>query len=282
MGRIAALAGLFTFAGLVAACGPTSPPSFQPTDETPSGDEVEYDDPYVKPPLKPDEVYADSGAFAVGSRGKDAGNPSLPKDGGSDGALPDGSLGAPLGLCTNAPGPGDLTIVELMIASRTGAGDRGEWVEIVNNRDCTANLKGLRVESPRGSTGQDSVEITSDLLVPPAGRIVVADSADPQVNGGIPGTVIAFYNEPSDVLKNDGDDVTLSFGGAVVDSLSYPAMDATAGRSISFPSDCAAVHRSNWARWSMAFAGYGSRTMPDGGIAARGTPNSPNDDVACF
>ncbi len=72
-----------------------------------------------------------------------------------------------------APGPsapGDVKIVELMIASQSGAGDRGEWVELQSTRSCILNLNGLVVQSPRG-TSTDKATVATDVLHP-ARRLV--------------------------------------------------------------------------------------------------------------
>ncbi|MDB4995179.1 MAG: hypothetical protein JWM74_2611, partial [Myxococcaceae bacterium] len=44
--------------------------------------------------------------------------------------------------------------------------------------------------------------------------------------------------------------------------------------SISFPLDCAGSDRPSWTRWSYSFDSY-SGTF-------QGTPNTDNDDVACY
>jgi hypothetical protein len=48
------------------------------------------------------------------------------------------------GLCAAPLAPGDLAIDELMIASMSGTGDHGEWLEIESARDCALDLQGLR------------------------------------------------------------------------------------------------------------------------------------------
>jgi len=79
----------------------------------------------------------------------------------------------------------------------------------------------------------------------------------------------------SDVLKNDGDTVSVKLGATVVDSVTYPAFsNLVAGRALAFPSDCPAAVRNDWTRWSLTFDAYSA--------GFEGTPNATNDDVACY
>lgn len=177
---------------------------------------------------------------------------------------------------TLCPGPlaaGDLRVVELMVSSRPGAGDSGEWIEIVSTRACTLDLTGLEIASPRGS-GEDVAVVATRVLLPPGGRFLVADAAS-----GLPGTVVTFAGSPVDVLANGGDSVTVrahKAGGAVttIDAFAYGAGFFSSGFSVSFPDDCAASERSSPAKWQDA-------TRAIAGGVFFGTPNAPNDDVSC-
>ncbi|CAN5836352.1 hypothetical protein BH11MYX4_BH11MYX4_27510 [soil metagenome] len=210
----------------------------------------------------------DSGAFGAAER------PAPPtKDGG---AVVDGGLdGGPI-TKTYCDGPlkaGDLQIDELLLSSRAGSGDPGEWVEIRSMRTCWLKLKGLVVESPRGAVPANVVTIAEDYDLGPKDSFVVADSADPTKNNGLPGKVFGW--ESTDVLKNDGDTISVKLGPTVVDSLTYPAFsNLTAGRTLSFPADCPAAVRGDWARWSLSFAVW----KP----GFKGTPNGANGDIACY
>lgn len=174
-------------------------------------------------------------------------------------------------FCSGTLKAGDLAIVELMIASKSGASDAGEWVEIRSTRDCWLHLAGVTVESPRGAAAPDVAHVEGALDLAPGGSFVVADSDDPVKNHGIKGTVLSW--DTTDVLKNDGDTITVKLGDVEIDKLTYPALAAaTAGNSIAFPADCDAADRSDWLAWS-------GSTDTFGGM--KGTPNAPNDDVAC-
>lgn len=230
------------------------------------GEEVSSEDDGLSPTTN-----EDSGAFAPAparpaSGGKDAG-PVV------DGGPTDGGVVVKT-YCPTPVAAGDLVVTELMVSSRAGSADDGEWVEIQSKKDCWLKLKGLVVESPRGAAAPNTVTIVEDFELAPKGTFVVADTADPTKNGGIPGKVFAW--DTTDVLKNDGDTVTVKMGAATIDTLTYPGFsNLEAGRSIAFPSDCpATASRTDWARWSLTFDEW----KP----GKKGTPNGANDDVACY
>jgi hypothetical protein len=78
---------------------------------------------------------------------------------------------------------------------------------------------------------------------------------------------------PGDVLRNKGGTIVLSESGAVVDTLTYPALKLTVGASVAFPADCDPSVRSDWTAWQTSsspfFPGF------------YGTPNAANTDVSC-
>lgn len=240
------------------------------------GDEW-YDDeiPTEEVPIEPTYVNEDSGAFqpapgrpATGN--KDAGGPKV--DGGTTN---DG--GVVTKTFCNAGAPivaGDLAVVEILIASRTGSGDDGEWLEVQNTHsDCWLKLTGVTVESPRGLAQPNVATVADGTELAPLGTLIVADSADPAKNGGLAGSVFAF--NAADVLKNDGDTLLIKSAGTTIDSVTYPGFsNIETGRTLSFPSDCKWTDRASWERWSLSFDSWSA--------GKRGTPNKANADVACF
>lgn len=201
------------------------------------------------------ETNADSGAF--GNKPSSSSSSS-------------GSL-AEKTFCDGALAAGDLAIDEIMISSKSGSGDAGEWVEIKSTRDCWLHLEGISVSSPRGSAGADTATVDGALDLPPNGTFVVADSDDATKNHGIKGTVLSW--DATDVLKNDGDTITVKLGDVVIDSLTYPNLAAaTAGTSVAFPSSCDATKRTDWLSWTASKGEFGT---------LKATPNAPNDDVSC-
>lgn len=202
------------------------------------------------------------------SSGADGGTSSSSSSSSGDGGV------LPKTFCSPTLQAGDLAIVEIMISSKAGSGDWGEWVEIQNTHDdCWLKLQGVSVESPRGAATPNTATITENLELEPRGTFVVADSTDPIKNNAIPGKVFAW--NASDVLKNDGDTLNVKLGATQVDSLTYPAFgNITPGRALSFPSDCTWSDRSQWPRWSLTFGEW----TP----GFKGTPNAKNTDVTCF
>jgi hypothetical protein len=181
---------------------------------------------------------------------------------------------APDAACEQPLGQGVLMIDELMIESVAGTGDYGEWLEVQSTSSCAVNLNGLQGECPTGKAVH-TFDVTGDLWLPPYGTFLVADSGDPAVNHYLPGPgpVITWAGQPGDVLRNQGATVTLTFDGALVDTITYPNLKLTIGASVEFPASCVASSRSDWSMWQTATASW----FP----GFYGTPNAPNDDVTC-
>lgn len=260
---VAKVALLVAGAGMLVACVADAPVKRKRSPARP-GDDY-YDDGTTEEivPLEPIDN-PDSGVFGAPSRPASGDGGSRAGDG--------GTIAAPKNVCPGPLQPGDLAIVELMIASKTGAGDTGEWLEIQSTRDCWLRLKGVSIESPRGE-GNDGVMITEDFELAPNATFVVAGSLDPAKTGILVGKVFAW--DATDVLKNDGDTIRVRFGPTLLDELTYPSFsNLTPGRSIAFPNDCVWPLRPSWDRWSLTFAEFAP--------GLKGTPNAPNGDVACY
>ncbi len=229
----------------------------------------------VDPSKPPDTSTGTSGSFGAPDRpaGADAGGGRsadggvVVVDAGKDAGPP------PKVYCTGAVKAGDLAVVELMILSKAGTPDSGEWVEIQNTQNCWLKLQNLRIESPRGATGVDFATITTPFELEPHGIFLVADTLDSTQNHRLTAPLFSFGS--SDVLKNDGDTVIVKMGTTVIDTITYPSFsNLTPGRSLSFPLDCAWSDRSSWQRWSLSFDEW------EPGF--KGTPNDDNFDVACY
>ncbi|MFO0665922.1 MAG: lamin tail domain-containing protein [Polyangiaceae bacterium] len=248
------------------ACSPTA----AVTPKKDAGEVDPFDDFVEEDPTPIEPTYTDDEAGTV------AQDRPKPEGGtGADGGIKDSSSGgADAGPCGTLM-PGDLLIVELMVSSRSGAGDEAEWIEVRNMRNCTISLTNITVESPRGAVN-DTVSINSGDKILPGETFVVASSSDPTKNNNLPGKVFGWNT--TDVLKNDGDIVRVLKGTTVIDSVTFPRFtNLTPGRSLAFPSDCDPVHHPTWDRWSLSFSTWNS--APAG---MKGSPNAPNDDVACF
>jgi hypothetical protein len=233
-------------------------------------------------------AHVDAGGAAVviasGEDGADAGSPNdpLPLPSGDAAVVvvsdPDAGLdpgptdATPEGACPGPPGPGDLAIVELMVESVAGSGDHGEWIEIANARDCALDVRGLHGDCAAGAKVA-TFDIDDDVWLPPRGTLVVADSIDPAVEHDLPSPLVTWTGAPGDVLRNQGGTVTIRYGGAIVDSITYPRIKTPPGTSMAFPADCDAGARAEWDVWQPSVASW----FP----GFTGTPNAPNDDVKC-
>jgi len=236
----------------------------------PVDDNGTYDDNGFGPRPLPDPMEAstiddDSGALDPGSRQNDGGV--------AEGGHIEISDAGTAVACTGPLGAGDVKIVEIMITSQGGTGDRGEWVELQSTRACILDIKGLIVSSPRG-TSTDSATVTTDVYIQPGGSFVVADSSSATDNHGLPSaTLVATWNT-YDVLKNSGDTIDVTAGSTTIDALTYPSFTLTAGRTLAFPADCAWSDRASWSRWSLSFNTWQS--------PFQGTPGADNTDVSCY
>jgi hypothetical protein len=222
------------------------------------------------------------GTYGYGYGAQDGGTGSpCPRDasaehaGRDSGAMEAGTDGASdADLCTTDLGPGDLVIDELMIASHSGSGDHGEWLEVRSTRSCVTDLKGLYAEVPHGM-GTTTASIDGDVLVPPLGFFLIADSALPSVNDNLPGAVIVWGSgTSSDVLLNSGDTITLYTATATIDTLTYPSSAKLVdGSSMAFPANCPPASRSEFGNWQPSLTSWTPGLF--------GTPMAPNTDVSC-
>lgn len=235
----------------LAACAPAPGDGERHKDEGPTFYGDTGDDP-LDPPRSPDFV-DDEDPFLFR-------RPSPVDAGAQEGGIP---------LCPTPVQAGDLKIVELMVATISGSGDRGEWIEVESTRNCRLNIRGVAVSSPRGAS-IDVAAVTSDTIVEPYGHVVFADSALPAENNGLIGVVASF--DAADVLKNSGDTVMVKVGDIVIDAVAYPSFGEV-GASLAFPASCAPADRSNFARWQASTKAYAG--------LLKGTPAKPNDDVTC-
>lgn len=175
-------------------------------------------------------------------------------------------------LCTSPPGPSDLMIDEILVASRRGLGDDGEWVEIRNMRTCTLEIGGVVVSSPRGPS-MDSVTVPAGTTLAPGARFVVA-SASAVTAQGLTGLVLTWPASTTDVFANGGDTVRIGRGATLLHELTYGDISNDAyGRSLSFPSDCAPTRRVDLSAWTLS-----TQALTP---SVKGTPNRANDDVKC-
>jgi hypothetical protein len=281
--------GLLALFSVAVACG-AQETTAKKKGALPTGEDLGDDFGDTSDPTRdPDFSTTNAGTFGAGERqskgasdaGRMAPDGEAPASSDAGSVLVDGGSGTDGGTtparvyCAGTLGAGDLAVVELMVTSRTGSGDVGEWVEIQSTRSCWLKISTLRIESPRGTTGVDFALISQSFELPPYGIFLVADTLDPAKNNGLPSPRASF--ESSDVLKNDGDTVRILSGTTLIDELTYPSFsNISPGRTLSFPSDCLFSVRKQGTldRWSLSFEDWKPGLV--------GTPGKDNDDVTCY
>jgi hypothetical protein len=198
------------------------------------------------------------------------------------------------GDCTTPMGPGDLAVVEMMIATvkpGTGEFDYGEWFEVENTRKCRMNVKGIHIESPRVvDSDVDTLDVTDDLWLKPNETFIVADTTDlsiPQLTSA--GRVLAWnpYQELTthDTLKDNGHDaIVISVSKddrTQLERVDWDSTDWDVGTNylstVAFSVGCTWPERMSWANWAWANKSY--YTGPESSLY--GTPNAANNDVVC-
>jgi hypothetical protein len=144
----------------------------------------------------------------------------------------------------------------------------------MSTRDCALDLKGLYAEVPHGK-GTTIASVSTDVVIPPHGFFLIADSSDPALDNELPGTVIAWGSgTSSDVLLNSGDTITLYTASVTVDSLTYPSSTKLIdGASMAFPSNCDPSLRTAFGNWQPSVASWTPGLF--------GTPSALNTDVSC-
>jgi hypothetical protein len=174
------------------------------------------------------------------------------------------------GAPTCPPTSARVAVVELMISSRSGAGDLGEWVELVNVGDCTVTLAGLQLASPSFGVGDPLVFTIPDGTLAPGARFVLAQSGVASENHGVPHDLT--YAGSGIVLDNGDDWLELRLGGATLDRVSWVAGDVVHGHSRMFPDGVDVSMNASSLLWCASTSIYSSSV----GGPYRGTPRAPN------
>src|SRR5580698_10606303 len=79
------------------------------------------------------------------------------------------------GACPELLRLGDLVFDEVMISTKPGESDKGQWLEVRNTRWCSVDLIGLHAQAPRGSSFH-TLDVMTDIWVPAGGYFLIADS----------------------------------------------------------------------------------------------------------
>ncbi|MEW5930466.1 MAG: lamin tail domain-containing protein [Gemmatimonadota bacterium] len=161
-----------------------------------------------------------------------------------------GSTGGPkLAINEVMPNPGAVT------------DEAGEWFEVYNWGDASADLKGWTLASNNDSPHT----VAASVVVPAGGYVVLARNGDGALNGGV-GAGYAYGTGLT--LANSSDWLALRDGaGATVDSVAWSSVPTGASRGVSDASqDNTAMGGSNWTTQTSVF-----------GAGDKGTPRARND-----
>ena len=109
--------------------------------------------------------------------------------------------------------PNDVIITEVF-ANADGADDNKEWFELYNTTDSLISLVGMQILD----NDDDSHTISSQLSIQPHGYLVLGQSTDTAVNGGV--NLDYAYGEDI-TLGNNDDELILLYSGNVVFSVGW-------------------------------------------------------------
>lgn len=166
---------------------------------------------------------------------------------------------------------GDLVITEVMVAPAAANDALGEWIEVYNTTGEDINLNGVVLEDD----GTDSYTISSDVIAYADEVILLSASSKYAKNGGLPHQD-STYNRNIFRQDNGADEVVLSYGGSVIDEVTWTktSFAVTTAYSVSLdPTAWDATSNDSAANWCNAVTAYGTASN-------FGTPQADND--SCF
>ncbi len=171
------------------------------------------------------------------------------------------------------PTPTTLAITEIMIESRSGSGDYGEWFEVENLGSCPIDLTGVVIESPTGG-GTPVTHTVSGGTIPPGGYFVFAQSGDPAENHSLTYDYVYGAGTTGVVFNNSTDSLQLSLSGITLDGVMWGSTDFRVGasRQLSSTASPSANGDLSTSAWCDATDVY---SMAPGG-PYRGTPGAAN------
>jgi len=165
-----------------------------------------------------------------------------------------------------APRPGDVVISEVMPWPAVVADFFGEWIELESVAVEPLNLAGCELADAGASVSIDRPGHA--LVIAAGGRLVLGRDGELAVNGGV---AVDYVWGGALGLGQDGDTITLTCGGVVIDALVFDASFPFA-LGVAMQLDPGAIDAStndDAAAWCAASATYGA--------GDRGTPGAVND-----
>ena len=164
-----------------------------------------------------------------------------------------------------AAGIARVVINELMPDPALASDGAGEWIELHNWGTASIDIAGWKLF---GNSGGDTARITSSVVIPAGGYVVLGINGDPAANGGVQ---VDFVYRSGYSLNNStttGDVVILrDAAGATVDSVVYVSPPNGASMALKDPS--ADNTDAKGANWQTSTTPYNA--------SDEGTPGDQND-----
>jgi len=166
---------------------------------------------------------------------------------------------------------GQVVITEFLKDPAFVADTKGEWIEVWNTLACRVNLDGWTLSDDAGNSHTLNANGTTQLIMEPGERFVLAINGDPAQNGGI----TPRYVYPGFTLGNAADQIILRKpDGTLVDRVEYDdgvLYPDSPGRSIQLHRDYSTVYFNDdpgeWCESQTAWNSFNSDT---------GSPGAPN------
>jgi hypothetical protein len=193
-------------------------------------------------------------------------NPACGPDASVDTCL---SPGTGVARSVSRPRPGDLVITEFMADPKASADSVGEWVEVYALRDVDLNGVSLTNEG----TGRALLDGSPRCLELRAGTFgVLARTAEPSVNGGLPPVLGTFAFGLSNTAEPHA--LRLSLEGTLLDEVRWTGASVSGVSRQLDPSKKDALHNDAAENFCLTPEGVGY------GSGDRGTPGAENRPCA--
>jgi hypothetical protein len=178
---------------------------------------------------------------------------------------------AGLGPCIQVASPGDVVIVEIMIAPAAVAGTAGEWCELLNTTDADIDIAGWVLHDIDQAPQWHVIGGKGPVVIPAGGRLVLGGLADPTANGGVP----VDYQWATFGLPDVAGELVLEVKGEQIDVVAYssPAWPISPGYSLSLdPAHQTSIANDDPLVWCAGAAAYNSM---DHGTPGKANPSCP-------
>ncbi|MDP7114061.1 MAG: MopE-related protein, partial [Myxococcota bacterium] len=112
---------------------------------------------------------------------------------------------------------GSVVISEFMDDPAVAFDSVGEWIELFNNTPFALNLRNWELSD----NDSDHLVIDDDVILPPAGVVILAASDEPLFNGNLPSVDWAYSYSDFSLHSANDDAIVLSMSGTEIDRVEY-------------------------------------------------------------